>query len=440
MRSTRRGGRDDAVGAIAVALAIVATGASCATSAAERRAEARAERSERRRERAAELPSWARSIEARGNSTAVRAAPDANASERRGELAAGARFPIGERAFGPGCGDRPWYRIGERAWVCAVGVALSRAAPSARAYPPLARDGLLPFRYAFSRANGTPAFRSREDVERGAHVAELGARWGVAVVARARAGRAPVARTTRGTWVAERHLVWAEPSRFAGARVRESDASSSTLPIAWVRRGGAPVHAAADDADVSGRLPARQMVHVRGEVTVGSRTLARLADGRFVEARRLVRPARIAPPDGVSADERWIDVDLARQTLVAYDGATPVFATLVSTGRRPGSTPPGVHRIRLKLGHATMDDIDLDDPGNSYSMDAVPWIQYFADDVALHGVYWHDRFGQPSSHGCVNLAPRDARWLYAFTRPYVPDGWSIVRSTSRHPGTAVHVH
>ena len=67
-----------------------------------------------------------------------------------------------------------------------------------------------------------------------------------------------------------------------------------------------------------------------------------------------------------------------------------------------------------------------------------PLIQYFKDGYALHAAYWHDQFGSPRSHGCINLAPLDARWLFAFTKPELPTGWHGVMQALT--GTVVWIH
>jgi hypothetical protein len=71
----------------------------------------------------------------------------------------------------------------------------------------------------------------------------------------------------------------------------------------------------------------------------------------------------------------------------------------------------------------------------------VPWTQFFysEEDLALHTAYWHDNFGQQRSHGCVNLAPRDARWLYYWSDPQVPPGWTSSTGVVESPGSVVRV-
>ena len=150
-----------------------------------------------------------------------------------------------------------------------------------------------------------------------------------------------------------------------------------------------------------------------------------------------VRVATVAaPPAGVADGERWFDVDLDEQVLVAYEGATPVYATLVSTGKRKHRTPTGITRIKAKLERATMNN----DDGEVYSVADVPWTMYYADKgYALHTAYWHDGFGGPRSHGCVNLAPHDARVLYHWSSPDVPPGWVAVYGDENNPGSLVRV-
>jgi lipoprotein-anchoring transpeptidase ErfK/SrfK len=119
-----------------------------------------------------------------------------------------------------------------------------------------------------------------------------------------------------------------------------------------------------------------------------------------------------------------VHVDLSEQVLVAYEGDLPVFATLVSTGKEPGMTPIGVHRLQSKHVATSMRDQPIEE--DAYSIEDVPWTQYFHNNVALHGAFWHGGFGTVRSHGCVNLAPSDARWLFGHTTPRLPEGWHSI--------------
>jgi hypothetical protein len=151
-------------------------------------------------------------------------------------------------------------------------------------------------------------------------------------------------------------------------------------------------------------------------------------------------------PKGLLPNEKWIDVNLDSQTLVAFEGDKPVYVTLTSTGKKDKEgdkekdhrTKPGEFRIREKHIAATMDgDVATDGP---YSIEDVPWIMYFNGSIALHGAFWHANFGHIQSHGCVNLAPLDARAMFGWTEPQLPEGWHGVMATPQKPGTRVVVH
>lgn len=118
-------------------------------------------------------------------------------------------------------------------------------------------------------------------------------------------------------------------------------------------------------------------------------------------------------PFGVGPDERWVDVNLSTQYLTAFEGDTPVFETYISSGTPGFETVTGQFRIWLRYESQTMDGRLL---GYDYYLENVPYVMYFYQDYALHGAYWHNNFGQPMSHGCVNIAPDDAGWLFHWTR------------------------
>jgi hypothetical protein len=149
-------------------------------------------------------------------------------------------------------------------------------------------------------------------------------------------------------------------------------------------------------------------------------------------------------PADIGENEKWIDVNVAQQSLVAFEGEKPVFITLVSSGRHNDDpeqdhhTPKGDFRIWEKHISATMEeDTATDGP---YSIEDVPWIMYFHGGYALHGAFWHAKFGHERSHGCVNLAPVDAKDLFGWTGPRLPPGWHGVRAIDSNPGTRVIVH
>jgi lipoprotein-anchoring transpeptidase ErfK/SrfK len=179
-------------------------------------------------------------------------------------------------------------------------------------------------------------------------------------------------------------------------------------------------------------------------LVVGPRTFLRTVDGGAVFAGNVRRATVRTPPEGVGADEKWIDVDLDEQVLVAYEGARPVFATLISSGRRTSrnaperfETPAGSFRVQAKHVSTTMDgDTATDGP---YSIEDVPWVMYFQGSYALHAAFWHGYYGWRMSHGCVNLSPPDARRIFLWAEPRLPSGWHGVNADAAHPGTRVEI-
>jgi len=121
--------------------------------------------------------------------------------------------------------------------------------------------------------------------------------------------------------------------------------------------------------------------------------------------------APVEKPEGLSG--RWVAVDLFEQTLIAYQGDKPVFATLVSSGLPDWPTNEGIFEIWARLDRDSMSGAT--GAPDAYALQDVPWTMYFDGGISLHGAYWHDDFGYRRSHGCVNLSVSDARWLYEWT-------------------------
>lgn len=116
-------------------------------------------------------------------------------------------------------------------------------------------------------------------------------------------------------------------------------------------------------------------------------------------------PAAVTTGNGGA---HWIDVNLSEQRLYAYEGDTLVNSFVVSTGTWQTPTVTGSYKIWIKLRSAAMS-------GPGYYLPDVPYIMYFYKGYGLHGTYWHNNFGTPMSHGCVNLTIPDAEWVYNFT-------------------------
>ncbi len=390
------------------------------------------------------LPEGIRSIVPRKSESAIYAAPG-RLDARRGSVMGNARLPFFGTRRGPGCSGR-WFLVGPLAWICSDVAELSEEAPF-RPAPPHNATG-LPFRYFFAGRDGAQGYSSLARADDEASDMDLEHGFGVAIVGErtSRSGE-HFGLTRSGYLVPLKDLVAARSSAFHGEKL----APGAPFDLGWVLPERAKVYAS-PAALRSGQKPAT--TRVRFELVHVSKIEGALArtspEGKtpeeWMKVADLARPTTATPPaevGGADTTERWIDVDLATQTLVAYDGKTPVFATLVSTGKGPPrselGTHLGVHRIWVKILASKMDNLERDDVEHHYSLEDVPWVQFFDKAIALHGVFWHQDFGHVHSHGCVNLAPLDAEELFAFTGPHLPGGWSAVFPTKIEPGTAIRV-
>ncbi|HJL14438.1 MAG TPA: L,D-transpeptidase family protein [Sandaracinaceae bacterium LLY-WYZ-13_1] len=374
-------------------------------------------------------PRWVRSVEVTRPGTNVRARPT-TASDRRGTIQVGTRVPFVMRVMGEGCPGGEWIQIGADAFVCESLVRFSPSPPEGDELPRVEDGRLTPRHHAFVRTDGTWAYARPQDYFQDQWSESLGQGFGLAIVERRRVRGVDMARTLSGLWVLARELRWARPSDFSGVELEGEPPDS----VAWVVRPRAALR-----ERPGGRLVERASRLQRVTVAESRGDWLRTADDRWLRARDVARPRPSAPPEEVAEGTRWIDVDTRTQTLVAYVGERPVFATAVSTGRPGTPTPTGTFRIWVKLAEDDMDDLERDDVSENYAIQAVPWVQYFHESIALHAAFWHDRFGRPRSHGCVNLAPRDARWLFRFTQPNMPPGWDAILPSERERGTVVRV-
>lgn len=372
----------------------------------------------------------------------IRSAPDAN-SRQRGAAARNAHLPALEAALGPGCRTR-WVRVERAAWICLDETRVSGDPADTSAQPTLPAGEIVPFQYAFAAYAGVPAFRRLEDIENDDRAEELERGMGVAIDGSTRWNGHTYVRTVAGHWIAMSDLNWARPSTREGVHY---DAAESVADIGFTTRrvatfATADAAAGARGATASGFLLARDAVHLRERAELRHRRVVRTDQG-WVSAAVIRVPDVTVPPTATRADERWVDVDVRKQILVAFEGVRPVYATVVSSGRSGHLTARGEFRVWIKLATQTMSNTgsaQVDTIASVYSVERVPWVMFFHDDQALHGAYWHDQFGTARSHGCVNLAPRDARWIFDWAPPRMPAGWEAVSPTVEDPGLLVRVH
>ncbi|MEZ4220748.1 MAG: L,D-transpeptidase [Polyangiaceae bacterium] len=383
------------------------------------------------------LPSGVRSVQIarRDEPMWLRPAPG---MPRRGSAADGAHLPIYGAVRGPGCRGR-WLSVGPLAWVCEDVVRLSmKPALPAVTNPGSTTDG-LPFRYFFAGRNGSLGYVSLQNAEQVAPDAELQPGFAIAVVQIAERYRGdPFGLTTHDLWVPMRDLSPARPFAFHGQELK------GKLDVGWVYQHSADVYEEPGRRRVHGETHAEFVaLPILETVEREKHRWFRIGEKRWVSDRHVRVPTTQPMPGEVGPRERWIDVDIDNQVLVAYEGERPIFATIVSTGKGTGksvfATPKGNHRIWVKLVSSDMDNLEDEDASRYYAIQDVPWVMYFKKGYGLHGTFWHRSFGRVRSHGCVNLTPLDAERLFRWTSPSVPSGWTAALPTAYEPGTLIRV-
>jgi len=226
-----------------------------------------------------------------------------------------------------------------------------------------------------------------------------------------------------GGWIPGKGARVGEYSLFQGLQFQSTPRHSFAWPLPFYT-GSIPVYRAPGyNAPLTNKIlyPYVDIVQVYATQNADGVDWNMIGPDQWVEARILATVVpNPTPPEGVTTG-RWIDVDLAEQTLAVYDNYQLVFATVIASGLDPFWTRPGLFPIYLKKETETMRN---GDPTDFYYLDNVPWTMYFDKARALHGAYWRTRFGYPQSHGCVNLSVGDAHWLF---------NWA-------HEGDFVYVH
>jgi hypothetical protein len=154
---------------------------------------------------------------------------------------------------------------------------------------------------------------------------------------------------------------------------------------------------------------------------------------------RVIPPEELDPisPE-VPWDQKHIDVNLTTQTLNAFESGKNVFQTNISSGLPgPTSTSVGKFNIDPKTPSKHMGNGDLFAGIDGYELPGVPWTSFFTGDgQAFHGTYWHENFGAPMSHGCINMRTSEAKWLFRWARPI--SKYDAVNTPGL--GTSVEVH
>lgn len=220
------------------------------------------------------------------------------------------------------------------------------------------------------------------------------------------------------------------------------------LPVAFVKDEGVSRYDTSKRSLLKvGPVEKHVALQLTGRSTkIGNVRLVEVKDGTWVRDDEVAIAAKPSDlPGFAKSKKKWIDISIFGQTMVLYEGTKPVYVTAVATGRdglgdpkTTFSTVRGTFKIRDKHVTTTMDAHEVE---NKFELRDVPWVQYFEAGYAIHAAPWHDDYGRPRSHGCVNLSPIDARRLFMWTDPPLPTDWhGVSASEPTGEGTTVHIH
>jgi lipoprotein-anchoring transpeptidase ErfK/SrfK len=382
-----------------------------------------------------------------------------------GNAVLGARLPV--RGVVPakhgGCGSRLWYALDPFGYLCARDGHPTDEPATTEQVLQVREGSRVPFQYVMVLIKDDvqlPMWATLDDMKNGAEPERQLKKGDTVAIEK------PFKWDGEQYWISVDGKVIPQKGSFpmgGGSHWHGIEIDANTpLPFGWITPEKANVYAAppekSDKGAVATQLERRTRVNIVDERTVGHRrwlkvTVAEppppptfgdiLADSgkkqtaqppvepppppaemwvnaeTVNEVRVLERPKTIA--EGVN---KWIDVDLGEQVLVMYQDDRPIFATLVSSGRAI-ATPMGTYPVWAKVSAITMKNQPYED--KEYFVNKVPWSTFFQWHNAIHGAYWHDRFGVTKSHGCVNVAPLDARRVFEWVTPPLPPGWTGLR-------------
>jgi len=212
-----------------------------------------------------------------------------------------------------------------------------------------------------------------------------------------------------GEWVRESETKVIQPSTFSGVVLNEN---SFKYPLAWVLLPDRPAPYPGAEWDTNRpRLERYTLVHIYAEVEVDGWRWYLIAPDTWIKQTSIGRVILTERPAGVKG--RWFAGDLYEQVLVAYEDDTPVFATLMSSGRPQYATHEGTFQTWIRMRADAMTGAEGRD--DFYSVEYVPWVLYYDQSFAIHAVYWHDKFGYRASRGCLGVSVTDARWLFEWS-------------------------
>ena len=302
----------------------------------------------------------------------------------------------------------PWYRIGDNRWVYGAYVRIVEEPP-----PPQARRGIVTASVLNVRAR--PGVSPDNPV-----IDQLVQGTEVSIYEEQPVSGVPWYRIGTNRWVHSAYvrLIQLEAARDVLA-APGAPADAARLPVGWVVSSSINVRArpgVSAGNPVIGEVFHNQRLDILESTLVSGARWYRIGVDRWVVGQWVAVATPKPRPASIRANERWVGVNLSQQTFVAYEGDTPVYAGMVATGMPATPTVQGVFRTWLRRPGGRMSGGSAA-TGGYYYLEEVTWTCYFYSGYALHTAYWHDAFGRPRSHGCVNMTPYDAWWVYQWSAP-----------------------
>lgn len=334
------------------------------------------------------------------------------------QLRANAEVTIVEEAVVSGA---TWYRIGVNRWVHGGWVRLVSGDPPTP--PPAVRRGIVTADVLNVRArpgvsaDNPPIDRLRRGVQVQIYEEALvnGATW----------YRIGVNRWVHSGWV--QVVADDTPVHLALCPAPMADTAPAALPVGWVVTASLLVRGqpgVSDSNPVVGTVYHNQALSILETRLVAGERWYRIGADRWVYGPNVGVARHKTRPSAIRVDERWVGVNLREQTVVAYEGDKPVYAALTATGMAATPTVQGIFRTWWRLVSRKMVGGSAA-TGGYYYLEEVPWTCYFYSGYALHAAYWHDAFGRPRSHGCVNLSPYDAWWIFKWSEAGGPNSPAV---------------
>jgi hypothetical protein len=228
-----------------------------------------------------------------------------------------------------------------------------------------------------------------------------------------------------GEWVQEKDITLVEKSQFTGFEVLAQPQRLFGWMVADYWYSNEP---GAEPAPGALKLPRYTFFEVFDAVEADDGWIwYDIGNGRWMRQTYVSLVDKTPRPEEIGEDEYWVEVDLYEQTFAAYEGDRLVYAGLVSSGLNRWPTNEGLFQVWDRQLATKMSGAE--GKVDYYFIEDVPHTMYFDDEIALHGAYWHDRFGYKHSHGCVNMPLRAAEWIFNWSEDAPNDLWVYVHTS-----------